>query len=103
LFEIFVCRNSNAFIVSGSQDTTAKVWSLEHLILDNSFSKEPQSLSSLFTLKTHDKEVNSVAVSFNDKHFATGSADKTAKVISNSFGLRLRFSEFRFGISEIRN
>ena len=41
----------------------------------------PQNLSSLFTLKTHDKEVNSITVSFNDKQFATGSADKTAKVI----------------------
>lgn len=70
-------RNSNDFLVSGSQDTTVKVWSLENLILD---ATEPQNLSSLFTLKTHDKEVNSVAVSFNDKQFATGSADKTAKV-----------------------
>jgi U3 small nucleolar RNA-associated protein 13 len=73
----FLFRSSNAFIVSGSQDTTAKVWSLENLIVDIN---EPQNLSSLFTLKTHDKEVNSVAVSFNDKQFATGSADKTAKV-----------------------
>ncbi|CAF2157169.1 unnamed protein product [Rotaria magnacalcarata] len=73
-------KTSNAFIVSGSQDTTAKVWSLEKLILDKDLSIEPQHLSSLFTLKTHDKEVNSVSVSINDKHFATGSADKTAKI-----------------------
>ncbi len=56
------------------------MWSLENLIVDNNEMTEPQNLSSLFTLKTHDKEVNSVAVSFNDKQFATGSADKTAKV-----------------------
>lgn len=73
-------RNSNNFIVSGSQDTTVKVWSLENLILDDDTQKEPQALSSLFTLKTHEKEVNSVAVAFTDKQFATGSADKTAKV-----------------------
>jgi len=36
----------------------------------------------VFTLKTHDKEVNSVAVAYNDKQFATGSADKTAKVLN---------------------
>lgn len=78
----FLFRNSNDFIVSGSQDTTVKVWSLENLILDSSINDKPQNLSSLFTLKTHDKEVNSVAVSFNDKQFATGSADKTAKVCS---------------------
>ncbi|CAF4204049.1 unnamed protein product, partial [Adineta steineri] len=77
---IAFAKNSNAFIVSGSQDTTAKVWSLENLVLDNNELKEPQNLSSLFTLKTHDKEVNSVAVSYNDKQFATGSADKTAKI-----------------------
>lgn len=74
-------RTSNDFIVSGSQDTTAKVWSLENLILDHDMINEPQNLSSLFTLKTHDKEVNSITVSFNDKQFATASADKTAKVI----------------------
>ncbi|CAF0814946.1 unnamed protein product [Adineta ricciae] len=74
---IAFAKTSNSFIVSGSQDTTAKVWSLENLVLD---AEQPQSLSSLFTLKTHDKEVNSVAVSFNDKQFATGSADKTAKI-----------------------
>jgi U3 small nucleolar RNA-associated protein 13 len=80
IIRILLFRTSNAFIVSGSQDTTAKVWSLENLILDSSITNKPQNLSSLFTLKTHDKEVNSVAVSFNDKQFATGSADKTAKV-----------------------
>ncbi|CAF1358144.1 unnamed protein product [Rotaria sordida] len=74
---IAFAKTSNDFIASGSQDTTAKVWSLENLILD---SNEPQNLSSVFTLKTHDKEVNSIAVSFNDKQFATGSADKTAKI-----------------------
>ncbi len=78
--EFFSFRNSNAFIVSGSQDTTVKVWSLENLILDENIRTEPQNLSSLFTLKTHDKEVNTVAVAFTDKQFATGSADKTAKV-----------------------
>ena len=77
----FSCfRNSNNFLVSGSQDTTVKVWSLENLIFDEDIQKEPQTLSSVFTLKTHDKEVNSVAVSYSDKQFATGSADKTAKV-----------------------
>ncbi|CAF0840057.1 unnamed protein product [Didymodactylos carnosus] len=69
-------KTSNLFLVSGSQDTTVKVWSLESLNEDG----KPSTLTSSFTLKTHDKEVNSVAVSFNDKHFATGSADKTAKV-----------------------
>ena len=78
---MFSCfRNSNNFLVSGSQDTTVKVWSLENLIFDEDIQKEPQTLSSVFTLKTHDKEVNSVAVSYTDKQFATGSADKTAKV-----------------------
>jgi U3 small nucleolar RNA-associated protein 13 len=82
---VHLSRTSNAFIVSGSQDTTAKVWSLEHLVLDESSTIEIKNLSSLFTLKTHEKDVNSIAVAFNDKQFATGSADKTAKVSSFDF------------------
>ncbi len=91
--KFFLFRNSNAFIVSGSQDTTVKVWSLENLILDENIQTEPQNLSSLFTLKTHDKEVNSVAVAFTDKQFATGSADKTAKVCRSLVLERILYSE----------
>ena len=95
-------RTSNSFLVSGSQDTTAKVWSLEKLVLTEN--SEPQSLSSLFTLKTHDKEVNSVAVSPNDKHFATGSADKTAKVSFIMFNWEILTNlTIRFGICEVKN
>jgi WD40 repeat protein len=48
--------------------------------LDNSIINESLNPSSLFTLKTHDKEVNSLTASSNDKQFPTGSPDKTAKV-----------------------
>ena len=81
---LFFDRSANDFLISGSQDTTAKFWSLDQLTNDDSTNTEPQSLSSLFTLKTHDKEVNTIAVSPNDKQFATGSADKTAKVNLNT-------------------
>lgn len=103
----FCFRTSNSFLVSGSQDTTVKVWSLENLDLDDTTDREAQSLSSLFTLKTHEKEVNSIAVASNDKQFATGSADKTAKVLEITARIPLRSSSaesmFRSGIWEIRN
>lgn len=100
-----LCRTSNGFLISGSQDTTAKFWSLENIAVDQYENAKPLSLSSSFTLKTHDKEVNSIAVSTNDKQFATGSADKTAKVISKEFICPIEYLSFasRFGIFEIKN
>ncbi|KAK3738537.1 hypothetical protein QZH41_012049, partial [Actinostola sp. cb2023] len=70
-------RTGDHFVVSGSQDSTFKIWSIP---LPN---KDEDGLSSLvvkITEKAHDKDINSVTVSPNDKLLATGSQDKTTKV-----------------------
>lgn len=69
-------RQSCSFVASGSQDTTIKIWNVPPVLDKDS----PIKMTVKFTLKAHDKDVNSVAVSPNDKLLATGSQDKTAKI-----------------------
>ena len=72
-----VCRLTSSFFVSGSRDLTIKLWSLpqttpsQHTVLP---------LQAKLTQKAHDKEIQSLAVSPNDKLIASGSRDKKAKV-----------------------
>ncbi|CAL1588409.1 unnamed protein product [Knipowitschia caucasica] len=65
-----------SFIVTGSQDCTIKVWDLPQ----NLSNTEQEQLTARTTEKAHDKDVNSVAVSPNDKLLASGSQDRTAKL-----------------------
>ena len=77
---ILFCRMSSSFLVSGGRDLTIKLWSLPQ--------ENPSSidtvlpLQSKLTQKAHDKEIQSIAVSPNDKLIASGSRDKKAKVAS---------------------
>ncbi|XP_023219052.1 transducin beta-like protein 3 [Centruroides sculpturatus] len=63
--------------VSCSQDMTIKLWALPK---QNNTASNDQSLSSTCTVVAHDKNINSITISPNDKFVATGSQDKTAKV-----------------------
>jgi U3 small nucleolar RNA-associated protein 13 len=64
------CKQKFDFLVSGSIDTTIKRWQIGSDL----------KLSVKFTVKAHDKDINSVCVSPNDKLIASGSSDKTIKV-----------------------
>jgi len=91
------------FTFTGSQDRTIKMWDLSGvsavvkvpyppLSPDIDFDPEsrgngetrspgtPDRCKSLFTLKAHEKDINSLDVSPNDRFLASGSQDKTAKV-----------------------
>ncbi|XP_067089760.1 transducin beta-like protein 3 [Osmerus mordax] len=73
-------RMKETFVVSGSQDCTIKVWDLPEGIVDSG--SDMHELTARLTEKAHDKDVNSVAVSPNDKLVASGSQDRTAKLWS---------------------
>ncbi|XP_058940240.2 transducin beta-like protein 3 isoform X1 [Pocillopora verrucosa] len=75
-------RLDKSFVASGSQDNTVKIWKIPPKIDDLD---SPIKLSVKLTEKAHDKGINSVTISPNDKLMATGSQDKTAKIwmISN--------------------
>ncbi|XP_063790993.1 transducin beta-like protein 3 [Pseudophryne corroboree] len=75
-----------SFLVSGSQDFTLKLWRLPESV-SKPAKGQASGLESLFagcTEKGHDKDINSIAVSPNDKLIASGSQDKTAKLWSSS-------------------
>uniref|UniRef100_A0A8C2IP39 Transducin (beta)-like 3 n=1 Tax=Cyprinus carpio TaxID=7962 RepID=A0A8C2IP39_CYPCA len=73
-------RLKKAFLVSGSQDCTIKVWDLPDPLPD--VGCEPVLMTARLTEKAHDKDVNSVTISPNDKLLASGSQDRTAKLWS---------------------
>uniref|UniRef100_A0A667YKE4 Transducin beta like 3 n=1 Tax=Myripristis murdjan TaxID=586833 RepID=A0A667YKE4_9TELE len=73
-------RLKASFIASGSQDCTVKVWELPADF--STTGADIHQLTARATEKAHDKDVNSVAVSPNDKLLASGSQDRTAKLWS---------------------
>ena len=92
------------FAFTGSQDRTIKMWDLSGVSAvvkaspshrgSSNFDFDPESrengeirglavpvrCKSLFTLKAHEKDINSLDVSPNDRFLASGSQDKTTKV-----------------------
>eukprot|EP00795_Rhopilema_esculentum_P008648 gene8648-14663_t len=82
-------KRSTDHLVTGSQDLTLKCWKVPQIFEDNGLSK----IQAVWTVKAHDKDINSVVFSPNDKLIASGSQDKTAKTLeghTNSV-LRLEF------------
>ncbi|XP_015284782.1 PREDICTED: transducin beta-like protein 3, partial [Gekko japonicus] len=73
-------RMKESFVVTASQDCTIKVWHLPESLSAKAKAAGSEILHAHLTEKAHDKDVNSVAVSPNDRLIATGSQDKTAKL-----------------------
>ncbi|TFY64923.1 hypothetical protein EVJ58_g2288, partial [Rhodofomes roseus] len=75
---------------TGSQDRTIKMWDLSNVPISHTLSRvgadgddeEPRTLKlkSLTTHKAHDKDINSLDVSPNNRLLASGSQDRTAKI-----------------------
>ncbi|KAJ2935352.1 hypothetical protein H1R20_g1742, partial [Candolleomyces eurysporus] len=89
-------RNSNShlrFMFTGSQDRTIKMWDLSNVSLENIVEGQQLRCKSLTTHKAHEKDINSLDVSPNDKLLASGSQDRTAKLytieyVQTSSGVR---------------
>ncbi|KAF9074899.1 U3 small nucleolar RNA-associated protein [Rhodocollybia butyracea] len=68
------------FMFTGSQDRTIKMWDLSEVDFFSSDSEDPTRCKSLTTLKAHEKDINSLDVSPNDRLLVSGSQDRTAKI-----------------------
>ncbi|KAG1749731.1 WD40-repeat-containing domain protein [Suillus paluster] len=76
------------FMFSGSQDRTIKMWYIGDVPLVFDASPQGQSAmkcKSLTTHKAHEKDINSLDISPNDRLLASGSQDRTAKVYEINF------------------
>uniref|UniRef100_A0A336LQ95 CSON000914 protein n=1 Tax=Culicoides sonorensis TaxID=179676 RepID=A0A336LQ95_CULSO len=65
-----------AFFVSGSQDKCIKMWKL----IKEKTNSENYHLQCTNSQLAHEKDINSIKISPNNKFVATGSQDKTAKL-----------------------
>ncbi|XP_066997395.2 transducin beta-like protein 3 [Anabrus simplex] len=83
--DIALSQISASFFLSVSQDSCLKLWTLP-----SKFNTDvPDTLTVKSTELAHQKDINSVCVSPNDKLAATGSQDKTAKLWSIEDNLTL--------------
>lgn len=64
-----------ASFVSVSHDQTANIWTWD---------RQANSVESVNACRGHERSVESVSVSFDKKHFATGSVDNTIKIWGSS-------------------
>lgn len=71
---------NDRLLVSGSQDRTAKVWEIEHIVYENGTVKGEIKL--LGTCKGHKRGVWTVRFGRTERVLATGSGDKTVKLWS---------------------
>ncbi|CAH1394841.1 unnamed protein product [Nezara viridula] len=69
-------QGSVSFLLSGAEDNILKLWKLPKNLEEH----DGSSLMMKASCMAHDKDVNAIAVSPNDKMVATASLDKTAKL-----------------------
>lgn len=75
--------NYPQFMFTGSQDRTIKMWDLTGIpLVSQDDEAEPSRCKSLCTHKAHDKDINALDISPNDRWLVSGSQDRTAKVFS---------------------
>ncbi|KAL2724522.1 transducin beta-like protein 3 [Vespula squamosa] len=76
---VIISQLSAKFFASVSQDSCLKLWSLPENVATAS---EHIVMNATHTVLAHQKDINSVTISPNDKFIATGSQDKAAKLWS---------------------
>ncbi|GAB6032629.1 Transducin (beta)-like 3 [Chamberlinius hualienensis] len=84
---VAVSKLSTKFLVTGSEDRCLKLWDVpQNIVTDQAEFSKPLSLNVKWTVISHDKDVNFVTISPNDKLIATASQDKSVKIWSSSEG-----------------
>ncbi|GAA5934662.1 U3 snoRNA-associated protein UTP13 [Sporobolomyces koalae] len=78
---VAVSKKDNSFLVTASQDRTAKIWDLAALASATTMD-ETSALRAMSTTKIHDKDINTLDIAPNDKLLASGSQDRTAKLFA---------------------
>lgn len=73
------------WFISGSEDKTIKIWNVPEIT--NNSGNSPTALQTKQALHAHEKDINSINISPNDKLLCTGSQDRTAKIWSIEEGL----------------
>lgn len=68
------------FMFTGSQDRTIKMWDLTSVPVAFTVGVTPGKCKSLTTHKAHDKDINSLDISPNNRLLVSGSQDRTAKI-----------------------
>ena len=64
-----------SFVITGSDDRTVKCWDMS-----TGTTTTPFTPRSMYTQKAHDKDINAIDVSSDDRLFATASQDRTIKI-----------------------
>ena len=65
------------FVITGSDDRTVKCWDIS-----TGRTTTPFTPRSMYTQKAHDKDINAIDISPDDRLFATASQDRTIKIFS---------------------
>ncbi|XP_029172388.1 transducin beta-like protein 3 [Nylanderia fulva] len=76
---VAISQTSTKFFTTVAQDSCLKLWELSNNLDSH---KQNLSLNPSYTMLAHQKEMNCVTISPNDKLIATASQDKTAKLWS---------------------
>lgn len=73
------------FIVTASQDRTLKLWDLTTIPTTASSAGDEVKPRSLATLRAHEKDINSLDISPNDRFLVSASQDKLVKIYAIDF------------------
>jgi U3 small nucleolar RNA-associated protein 13 len=105
---VAISPKTGRVLLSASQDRTIKSWDLskcKFCVFNSVVAKESEGVENLkanYTFMAHEKDINALKIAPNEKVFASGSQDKTAKLWSMETGEQLgTFKGHKRGIWDV--